>query len=352
RRDDPAATVVDPWDTSYLQERVKAEQYAFDSLALRPYFEFSRVLEGVMTVATKLFGVTFQPRPDAAVWHPEVVAYDVHEGDTLLGRIYLDLHPRPDKFSHAAMFPMVTGKAGRRVPEGALVCNFPRPGELLRHSDVETFFHEFGHLLHHVFGGHQRWAGISGIRTEWDFVEAPSQLLEEWARDPATLATFAVHHETGEPIPAELVTQLRAAEEFGKGLFVRQQMFYAALSLELYRRDPASIDLVAVEREVQERHSPFPYVDGTSMHLSFGHLDGYSAIYYTYMWSLVIAKDLFTGFDASALLAPEAASRYRQTILAAGGSAPAASLVRDFLGREHRFDAYQAWLDASPVAAP
>src|SRR5690606_8378451 len=107
RRDDPAATVVDPWDTSYLQERVKAEQYAFDSLALRPYFEFSRVLEGVMTVATKLFGVTFQPRPDAAVWHPEVVAYDVHEGDTLLGRIYLDLHPRPDKFSHAAMFPMV-----------------------------------------------------------------------------------------------------------------------------------------------------------------------------------------------------------------------------------------------------
>lgn len=349
RRDHPEATAVHPWDTTYLQERVKAERYAHDSLALRPYFEFSRVREGLMAVAAKLFGVTFRPRPEAPVWHPEVLAYDVCEGDELLGRIYLDLHPRPDKFSHAAMFSMVTGKAGRRVPECALVCNFPRPGELLRHDDVETFFHEFGHLLHHVFGGQQRWAGVSGVRTEWDFVEAPSQLLEEWTRDPATLATFAMHHETGEPLPAELVARLRAADEFGKGLYVRQQMFYAALSLELYQRDPTGVDPVALERELQERHTPFRYVDGTYLHLSFGHLDGYSAIYYTYMWSLVIAKDLFTGFDPAALLAPEAAAHYRRAVLAPGGSAPAASLVRDFLGREHSFDAYQAWLDAAPV---
>ena len=202
---------------------------------------------------------------------------------------------------------MTTGKTGQRVPECALVCNLPRPGDepaLLQHSDVETFFHEFGHLIHHIFAGGSRWAGISGIATEWDFVEAPSQLLEEWVRDAATLATFAVHHETGEPLPAEMVAKLRAAEEFGKGLFVRQQMFYATLSLELYRRDPAGLDPVAVEREAQERLTPYRHVDGTYLHLGFGHLDGYSAIYCTYMWSLVIAKDLFTVFAREGLLDP------------------------------------------------
>jgi GNAT superfamily N-acetyltransferase len=261
------------------------------------------------------------------------------------------MHPRPDKFSHAAMYSMRTGKAGRRVPECALLCNLPRPGEqpaLLEHEEVDTFFHEFGHLLHHIFAGAQRWAGIAGIRTERDFIEAPSQLLEEWTRDPATLATFAVHHQTGEPVPASLVAQLRAADEFGKGLWVRQQMFYAALSLELYRRDPAELDPLAVEQATERLHAPFAHLDGTYLHLSFGHLDGYSATYYTYMWSLVIAKDLFTRFDPAALLDPGVAGRYRETVLAAGGSAPAAELVRSFLGRDYTVAAYRRWLDREP----
>jgi thimet oligopeptidase len=345
---DSTATVVDPWDNTFLQDRVKAERFAFDTQAVRPYFEYGRVKAGLMALVERLFGVSFVPRTDQPVWHPDVEAYDVMEGERLLGRIFLDMHPRADKFNHAAMFTLVNGKAGVRVPECALLCNLPRPGDepaLLLYSDVSTFFHEFGHLIHHIFAGHQRWAGIGGISTEWDFVEAPSQLLEEWTYDPEVLASFAVHHETGEPLPADMVGKLKAAEEYGKGLFVRQQMFYAALSLEIYRRDPAEIDFVALEREMQARHAPYPYVDDTYLLMAFGHLDGYSAIYYTYMWSLVIAKDLFTEFRRDGLLDEATARRYRDAVLGPGGSAPAADLVRAFLGREHAFDAYQAWLN-------
>jgi thimet oligopeptidase len=350
RADEPDADVVYPWDTPYLEDRLKAERLAFDTQAVRPYFEYGRVKTGLMGLVERMFGVEFRPRTDVPTWHADVEAYDVvADGDRLLGRIYLDMHPRAEKYSHAAMFSMVTGKAGRRVPECALLCNLPRPGAepaLLAHSDVITFFHEFGHLIHHVVGGRQRWHGASGIATEWDFVEAPSQLLEEWTFDAGTLAPFAIHHETGEPLPADEVAKLRAADEFGKGLFVRQQMFYASLSLELYRSDPAAIDLVAIEREAMESHTPFKHVDGTHMHLSFGHLDGYSAIYYTYMWSLVIAKDLFTRFRDEGLPAPVSSAVYRDAVLARGGSAPAAEIVRDFLGREYTFDAYRDWLDA------
>jgi thimet oligopeptidase len=344
--DEPDATAVDPWDARFLEERVRAERYAVDSQELRPYFEYGRVRDGLLALVARLFGVAFRPRTDLPVWHPEVAAYDVVEGGTVIGRILLDMHPRPDKFSHAAMFRLTTGKAGRRVPECVLMCNFPRPGELLEHREVVTFLHEFGHLLHHIFGGHQRWSGVSGVKTERDFVEAPSQLLQEWAMDPAALATFAVHHETGEPLPAALVRKLRDADDFGKGLAVRQQMFYAALSLELHRCHPDRLDPLAVEKETQERHTPFPYLDGTFMHLSFTHLSSYSAAYYTYTWSLVIAKDLFTAFNPDDLLDRAVAQRYRQAVIGAGGSAPAADLVRDFLGRDYTFDAYRAWLDA------
>jgi thimet oligopeptidase len=352
RVDDPSATAVLPWDSSYLDDRVKAEDLAFDTQALRPYFEYGRVKAGLMALVERLFAVRFVPRDDVPAWHTDVECYDVHAGsdDRLLGRIFLDMHPRQDKYSHAAMFPITTGKAGVEVPACALVCNLPRPAAnepaLLRHSDVETFFHEFGHLIHHIFAGAGRWSGSSGIATEWDFVEAPSQLLEEWVRDADTLATFAVHHETGEPLPAPLVAKLRESEELGKGLYVRQQMFYASLSLNLYRGDPAGLDPVAVEKQEMERLTPYRHVDGTYLHLGFGHLDGYSAIYCTYMWSLVIAKDLFTVFATDGLLNAQTAARYRDTVLAPGGSAPAADLVQAFLGRPYDFAAYQSWLDA------
>lgn len=349
RKDEPSAQRVEPWDQAYLEDRLRAEVHGFDSQSVRPYFEYERVKNGVLATTATLFGLTYRPRPDAPVWHEDVDAYDVLEGERLLGRIYLDMHPRPDKYKHAAQFELASGQRGKRLPEGVLMCNFPQgtkdaPG-LLLHSDVQTFFHEFGHLLHHVLGGHTEWASQSGVRTEWDFVEAPSQMLEEWAWAPESLQAFARHVETGEVLPADTIARMRAADELGKGLWVRQQMFYAALSLGLYDRDPTGLEPLALIEKLQSEYTPFPYVPGTWFHLAFGHLDGYSAIYYTYMWSLVIAKDLFTVFAREGLMNPAPARRYRRAVLEPGGSEDAAVLVRDFLGRAHDFAAYQAWLE-------
>ncbi|WP_224241957.1 M3 family metallopeptidase [Hyalangium gracile] len=348
RKDEPKATVVNPWDQAYLEDRVKAEQYNHDSQAVRPYFEYSRVRDGVLDITSRLFGITYKRLTEAQVWHPDIEAYDVYEGGTLLGRVFLDMHPRADKYKHAAQFDLATGKAGQTLPEGVLMCNFPKPGAepaLMQHDDVETFFHEFGHLLHHILGGRARWAGLSGVRTEWDFVEAPSQMLEEWAWAPESLQTFARHYQTQEPLPADVIQRMKKAEEFGKGLWVRQQMFYAATSLNFYNRDPKSLDTTALVKQLQERYTPFKYAPDTYFHLSFGHLEGYSAIYYTYMWSLVIAKDLFTPFQAEGLMNPAPALRYRRAVLEPGGAKEAARLVKDFLGREYGFEAYERWLN-------
>jgi thimet oligopeptidase len=350
RKEEPKATVVHPWDQPYLEDRVKAEQYQFDSQAVRPYFEYSRVKQGVLDITSRMFGITYKRLPDAQVWHPDIEAYDVYEGSTLLGRAYLDMHPRADKYKHAAQWDLANGKGGKTLPEGVLMCNFPKPGAepaLMQHSDVETFFHEFGHLLHHILGGHGRWAGFTGTRTEHDFVEAPSQMLEEWAWAPESLQTFAKHYQKDEPLPAEAIQRMKAADEFGKGLWVRQQMFYAATSLNLYNRDPKGLDTTQLVKQFQERYTPFKYAPETYFQLSFGHLDGYSAVYYTYMWSLVIAKDLFTPFQAEGLMNPAPARRYRRAVLEPGGSKDAALLVKDFLGREYGFEAYARWLNGT-----
>jgi thimet oligopeptidase len=350
RKDEPTATEVAAWDSAFYQERVMAEEYGFDSQALRAYFEYERVKQGVLDITGRMFGIQYRKVDDAPVWHAEVDAYDVMEGERRLGRIYLDMHPREGKYKHYAQFTLANGAAGRQLPEGVLMCNFPRPvpGEpaLMEHGSVRTFFHEFGHLLHHVLGGHTRWVGQSGVATEWDFVEAPSQMLEEWIWDLETLQTFARHHQTGAPLPATLLQQAKAADEYGKGLWVRQQMFYAATSLEFHARDPRGLDTTKLMAELQDRYTPFHYVEGSYFHESFGHLDGYSAIYYTYMWSLVIAKDLFSEFKREGLLNPAPATRYRRAVLEPGGTRPAAELVRDFLGRPYDFAAYQQWLDA------
>jgi thimet oligopeptidase len=354
RKDVPRAKALDPWDSAYYADRVKAEQFHFDAQAARPYFEASEVVQGVLDVSGRLLDLTYQPVPDAVVWHADVRTYDVIGGPSFgaragqrIGRVYLDLYPRENKFKHAAQFTLVSGQAGRRLPEGALLCNFTKPGDgpaLMEYGEVRTLFHEFGHLVHHVVGGNTRWASNSGVRTEWDFVEAPSQLLEEWTRDTAVLQGFAKHVKTGKPIPAKLVAQLRTAEEFGKGTAVRRQMFLAATSLHLHDRDPKGLDTTAYVAELQSRYSPFPYVPGTYFQASFGHLSGYSAVYYTYMWSLVIAKDLFTPFEQHGLFDAETAARYRRAVLEPGGGRPAAGLVTDFLGRPYDYRAYEAWL--------
>jgi thimet oligopeptidase len=349
QKDDPKATVVNAWESGYYAELVRKAEYNFDAQSVRPYFQYDRVKQGVLDVMGTLFDVTFKRDLTAPVWDKSVECWDIFEHDTLLGRFYFDMHPREHKYNHAAQFNIRSGIKGKQIPEAALICNFPGgiegdPG-LMEHNDVETFFHEFGHLLHSIFAGHQPWVGVSGIQTEWDFVEAPSQLLEEWAWDPSTLATFAKQYQTGEPIPAQLVTQMKAADEFGKGMNVRQQMSYAKLSLSCYDRKPEDANLDTLNRTLRAKYVPYPFVEGTHMYTSFGHLDGYSAIYYTYMWSLVIAKDFFTQFDQAHLLAPGVAKKYRETVLAPGGSLPAAQLVRNFLGRDFNFDGWQKWLE-------
>ncbi len=349
RKDQPNATAVNLWESGYYSEQLRRSEYNFDSQSIRPYLPYDRVEQGILDLSAKLFDVTFKRVPNAPVWHPSVKCYEMYDGGKLAGRFYLDMHPRDNKYNHAAQFDIRTGIAGRQIPEAALVCNLSGgekgdPG-LCDYNDVNTFFHEFGHLLHTMFAGRQKWAGISGIRTEQDFVEAPSQMLEEWMRSPEVLASFAKHYQTNEPIPAALVKQMNRANDFGKGLQVRRQMVYAGMSLGYYDHDPAGVDSDQLMKELVTRYQPYPYVDGTHFQCAFGHLDGYSAVYYTYMWSLVIAKDMFAQFDADHLLAPGVAKRYREAVLAPGGSKPAATLVSDFLGRPFNETAWKKWLD-------
>jgi thimet oligopeptidase len=349
RKDHPDATSVDDWEKWFYAEKVKREKYAFDSQAVRPYFEVTQTVDGLLATTARMYGIEYRPVPDAWRWDASVDVYDVVQGGEKLGRVHLDLHPRDGKYKHAAQFSIASGIAGLQLPEGALVCNFPDPkkGEaLMSHEDVVTMFHEFGHLMHHILGGKQRWALFSGVATEWDFVEAPSQMFEEWAWDPDVLATFAKHKDTGLPIPAELVAKMRRANEFGKGTDARQQIFYAALSLGLHQeREPAAIDFASYTKGVQAKYGCFPFVGGTHFCDNFGHLNGYGASYYTYTWSLVIAKDLLTAFRANGLMDPATDRRYRDLVLAPGGSKDAATLVKDFLGRNYEFDAYEAWLN-------
>jgi thimet oligopeptidase len=350
RQDQPGASEVFDWEKDYYEERIKAERYRVDSQAMRAYFPYARVKQGILDVTSRLFGVEYRRAEDDSVWAPDVETYDVYEAGERLGRFHLDMHPRADKYKHAAQFTLANGVCDRQLPAAALVCNFPggpsNENGLLEHDDVVTFFHEFGHLLHGLFAGRQRWIGTSGVGPEWDFVEAPSQMLEEWAWDVGVLQRFARHHDTGEPIPAELVESARRARNFGKGTYVRQQMFYAMLSLYLHDRSPSGLNTTQAVRELQDEYSMFRYVEGTFFHASFGHLDGYSALYYTYMWSLVIAKDLFSEFPAGDLFDRQVAQRYRSCILDAGNSAPAAQMVQRFLGRPFGFEAFEAWLAA------
>jgi thimet oligopeptidase len=328
-------------DKLFYSEVVRREQLDVDAQDVRRYLDFAKVRRGLLDVTGRLLGLRYTQVEGCTTWHEDVVAYDVHlEGaEEPVGRIHLDLHPRPGKYSHAAQFTLVDGLAGRQLPEGVLVCNFPRG--LMEHDQVVTLFHEFGHLVHHVLGGRQRWVRFSGVATEWDFVEAPSQMLEEWAWDHEVLGTFATDT-AGEPVPAELVERMRRADEFGKGFAARTQMFYAALAYTFHQDVPD--DLTASMIELQGRYDLFDHLPGTHFHASFGHLGGYTSAYYTYMWSLVIAKDLFSAFDCEDLFEPEVARRYRDEVLAAGGSGDAATLVERFLGRPYGFESFETWL--------
>ena len=340
QRDHPQVTSVTAVDRSFYGEVLRRENFEVDAREVRRYFEFAKVRQGLLDVTGRLFEVEYVEVPDASTWHADVTTYDVLRGGQRLGRIHLDLHPRKGKYGHAAQFDLSPGLRGRRLAEGVLVCNFSR--SLMEHDHVVTLFHEFGHLVHHVLAGGQDWTRFSGVATEWDFVEAPSQMLEEWAWDAAVLRSFATDAD-GSSIPRELVESMRAAKDFGKGAYVRTQMFYAALAYQLHQQVPD--DITATMLDLQAGYDAFSPVPDTHFFASFGHLHGYGSGYYTYMWSLVIAKDLFSAFDRDDLFDTSVAHRYRDRVLAPGGSRDAADLVADFLGRPYDFAAFQAWLD-------
>jgi thimet oligopeptidase len=341
---DGKATTVADWQKVWLENLVKKQRYEVDASEVRQYFPYQRVLAGLLEITSEIYEITYAKVAEPA-WHASVLVYDVMRGKDKLGRIYLDMHPREGKYKHAAQFPLKDGVRGVQLPEGVLVCNFPEGSPaLMEHDDVVTMFHEFGHLMHHVLGGHQPWITQSGVATEWDFVEAPSQMFEEWAWTHETLARFARHHETGEVIPQELVDKMRKADKFGLGTATVQQIFYAAISLAFHRANPDKLDQLAEVKRLQKHYTPFSYVPGTKFHTSFGHLVGYSAMYYTYQWSLVIAKDLLTPFERAGLMATDVTRAYRDKVLVPGGSRDAAELVRDFLGREYDFAAYERYL--------
>jgi thimet oligopeptidase len=357
QKTDPQAKEVGDYETGYLSELVRRAQYNFDSQTVRPYLPFNEVRQGILDTASTLFHVTFVREENVPSWDPAVETWDVVDGGKTIGRFYLDMHPRPGKFSHAEMAPVLDGIVGKQLPEAILVCNFPAPTAddpgLMEYGDVVTFFHEFGHLMHHILGGQQKWAGISGISMEGDFVEAPSQMLEEWMHSPQVLASFAKNYKTGEPIPAELVARMNRASAFGRGGWVSQQDFYTAISYDIYKTKPESVNLDAVVAADQKKYTPFAPLPDTHMYTAFGHLAGYSSAYYTYLWDKVIAEDFFSQFDHNNLLAGPAPMRYRRSVLQPGGSVSANTLVKDFLGREQNMDAFQKWMgeEFAPAAA-
>jgi thimet oligopeptidase len=351
RQQQPGLTGMNAASRAYWYEQYRRAAFDFDSQSVRPYFPYEQVERGVLDTAGRFFGVEFR-RSTAPGWHESVSVFDVidgKDGKTPVGRFYLDMHAREGKDKWFSATPVVVGVRGRYMPEAGLICNFPGgeagdPG-LMQYNDVVTYFHEFGHLMHAILGGHTEWAGLSGFATEGDFIEVPSQMLEEFFRDVPLLQSFARHYETGEVLPAELIQKMKLAGAFGRADSMRTQLFYTTLSLDLHDQDPAGIDLDQVTKSLYQSLQPWQWIEGNRMYASFGHLMGYSSNYYTYAFDKVIALDFFAQFDRDNLLDCPAAARYRQTVIEQGGSRPGRQMVRDFLGRDEDFQAFSNWLN-------
>jgi thimet oligopeptidase len=350
---EPGLAAINITGRGYWYEQFRRSAFDFDSQSVRPYFPYAQVEAGVLQTAARLFKIEFR-RSDAAAWHPAVSVFEVFDGGRLVGRFYLDMHPREGKDKWFSAAPIVTGAKGRALPEAALICNFPAGGGndpgLLQYSDVVTFFHEFGHLMHAILGGQTEWVGISGFATEGDFIEAPSQMLEEFFRDEKLLQAFAKHYRTRETLPSETIRKMKLAGAFGRADWVRSQLYYTTLSLDLHDhalhdQEASGIDLDEITKRLYETLQPWTWLAGNRMYASFGHLTGYSSNYYTYAFDKVIALDFFAQFDPKDLLGCEAGSRYRKLVLEQGGSKPGRQMVRDFLGRDEEFSAFSKWLN-------
>jgi thimet oligopeptidase len=347
-----ATDKLPPSERYYLEDRVRAHKYKMDSKEVSNYFEVGAVTQGLLDITKSMYGLEYT-KIDEKAWHPDVAVYEVRSKGALIGKFYLDLYSRPDKFKHAAMFSMRTAKrlsdGTYQLPEAALECNFPKPdptpgapAALMTHPEVSTFFHEFGHVLHHLLTKSEI-AAYSGSNTVLDFVEAPSQMFEEWVWSREVLDKFAHHYKTGAKIPDDLYAAMLKARSFGRALSTERQLFLAYLDFEYHSREPG-FDTTKVVAEIQKATDPFIYVKGTHFQSSFGHLIEYDAGYYSYQWALALSRDVLTRFKKEGMLNPATAAAWREDVLSKGGGIDERSLVAKFLGREPNNDAYIAYL--------
>ncbi|HSM02245.1 MAG TPA: M3 family metallopeptidase [Acidimicrobiia bacterium] len=330
------------WDHRYLHTKIRKDRFGVDPNEVAAYFPLQQVLDGMFDITGEVLGLKYRRHEDIAPWHPDVVAYDILDSASgeLQATFYMDLFPREGKFGHAAAFDLISGH-GDQTPVTAIVANVTKPTKdtpsLLQHHEVVTMFHEFGHVLHNSLGRakHIRFAGYN---TEWDFVEAPSQIMEHWCWNADVLRRFARHHKTGEPIPDAVVDQLVAARNLHIALATLRQVAYGKLDLG-FHGPGAEKDLHAVTRETTEL-ALFPFHEGTFYAASFGHLFGYDAGYYGYLWAKVFGDDMFSRFEEEGVLSPEVGRDYREKVLGPGGSKDPMDMLRDFLGREPNQEAF------------
>ncbi len=340
--EDAGEDQVQSWDWRFYDTQQRRTDYGVDPFEVANYFPLDGVLDGMFDLVQETFGLEFQEVADPDVWHPDVRLFAIHDAGSkeLLAHFYLDLFPREGKYGHAAEFPLVMS---RRMEDGsyqnpvcAMVANFTKPTasapSLLQHGEVETLFHEFGHVLHQNLG-RTELARFAGTSVERDFVEAPSQIMQHWVWRADVLRRFARHHETGEPIPDQLVEQLVAARQLNVAIHQLRQLQYGWWDQTMHGTDVA-LDFDHILRE-GARLGLMPFHEGTFALASFGHLmGGYDAAYYGYMWSEVFGDDMFSRFEEEGVTNPAVGMAYRREVLERGGSVDADDMLTAFLGRD------------------
>jgi thimet oligopeptidase len=350
------AAPFENWDTEFYEAKRRKTQYSVDADAIKHYFPVEHTVNAVFAVYSKLLDVSFAPIPHPAVYNPEVTAYEVHDGTSgvLLGTFYLDLYPRPGKYNHFANFPMIPRRVlpygTVRAPFSAIVGNWSRPAPgrpaLLSHDEVETFFHEFGHNMAAMLADEPYATLTSGFRS--DFVEAPSQMLENWAWDPGILRAVSSNETTGAPLPDPLIRQMIAARYLDYALSTTQQILYASVDMAVHSSG-AHVDTTQVWKTSVAALTPNTFVDGTHPQAGFGHLmSGYDAGYYGYLWSKVYAQDMFSAFKKAGLENAAVGRRYRADILAPARTYEPDAEVAAFLGRPMSPTAFYAELGIAP----
>ena len=333
-----------PWDWAYYSHKLKEKRFSLNDEELRPYFELSQVIAGVFGLATRLYGITFQENKDIPVYHPDVKAYEVFDTDgQFLSVLYTDFHPRSSKRSGAWMTSYKEqwkDENGNSRPHVSVTMNFTKPSAnkpaLLTFSEVNTFLHEFGHALHGMFAN-TTYRSLSGTNVYWDFVELPSQLMENFATEKEFLNTFAKHYETGESIPEDLIQRIVDASNFNVAYACLRQLSFGLLDMAWYTRtEPFDGDVQLYERKAWKKAQILPNVEGTCMTVQFGHImsGGYSAGYYSYKWAEVLDADAFSLFKEKGIFNQETANSFRKNVLSKGGTEHPMTLYTRFRGQE------------------